>query len=153
MSQATAGGFASVRRLIAFAFLLAAVLYLMLFYLTSDALSPSGAQTGNPFAGTQAEIDSALVGERSIQFHLGDIGADRQADAIPFTRAYFTAVYLHYPRRVFVGDDNSLVNFPADLLAADHLPSTQWMHDHQVSGLFTIYGGSQSQHLRVFEVP
>jgi hypothetical protein len=145
-------GFDSVKRLLAFAFLLTGVLYLMLFHLTQNALSSFTAQTGNPFSHTQEEIQSALVGQQNILLVLGDPPAAAVNDAKPFMRAYYTAVYLHYPHRVFVGQDNRIVNFENDLLGADALPSPDWMHTHQVSELFVFFGGDQAKHLRVFQL-
>jgi hypothetical protein len=64
---------------------------------------------------------------------------------------YFRAVYALYPRRVFVGQGDRVINFPNELLAADEVPDDRWLRSHGVTAVMTLHrtGDGASSKIRI----
>jgi hypothetical protein len=142
----------SVRELLMFAALLTAILFYALFHLKSGEMTRSGSVPWNQFDEIQKELAQAAPDYQNVQLHLDDPGVEPAADAIAFTRAYYTANYIEYPRRVFVGTNQDIINFSDQLLAADRLPPLDWMHAHQITGLYVFYGAQLIPHLHIYRL-
>jgi len=130
-----------------------ALVYLLLFHLQTDTLSRPGAQPWNSYADIQNEIARLADHGQNLLLHLPNTGPDANQNAVPFSRIYFIANYLLYPQRAFVGMDDKVINFPDQLIDADHIPSSTWLHQHQVSHIGVVYGIGMIPHLRVDPIP
>jgi hypothetical protein len=137
--------------------ILIALLQLLYFHLALDAASRSQAAPWNRFADVETELKKSAATRQNIQLHLSDpihdSGDQATAQADGFTRIYYLASYLLYPRHVYVGTDDRLINGAEQLLAGDQIPSTAWMKQHYVRDLGIVYGIELIPHLRIVLLP
>ncbi len=143
-----------------YAALLTSLLYLLIFHLSPDAPMRTGgnrpaalANAENLQVKTVAAIADAAEG-KNVLLHFQLPADDWAAHAAFFATLYYRAAYEFYPRRVFVGHDDRVINFPADLKKADQLPDVAWLRQHQVPAVFSFVPGDEhGPDARVYRVP
>ncbi len=123
------------------------MVYLLFYHLALESNSTPPIQ----FADVQTEIQELASHRQNIQLHLNEPVLSTQA--LGFTRIYYTAAYLIYPHRVFVGKNDQIINFPDQLLANDHVPAVNWMTEHQIDAVCIVFGIGLAPHLQVIPLP
>jgi hypothetical protein len=139
----------SIPATLVYAVILTGILYLLIFHLSVDAPlrwnghPPAARAEQHELLNKLNAVMDTVAGGKNVQYHVGDSSTDPIDHTPFFTTAYFSAVYQQYPARVFIGEDNQIINNDVDLKKADHLPSEAWMREHHVVAVFTLLPGDQ----------
>jgi hypothetical protein len=131
-----------------YAAFLMAMLYLLFFHLSSDAPLRSGGH--RPVGLDSGEnIQNAIVEEMKraargknlqVRFKLPE---EIRSRAFFFATLYYRASYEFLPRRVFVGNDDHVINFPGELMAADQPETADWLRQRDVPAVFWLMSGDE----------
>jgi hypothetical protein len=65
---------------------------------------------------------------------------------------YFRGSYVLYPRRIYVGPTNQVVNDGRDILKFEFEPGRQWLRDHSVRSVLTMGKDSAGWELPEVEI-
>ena len=84
------------------------------------------------------ETCRAVAGDGNLAIHFDGFDASHFQQGLLMSQFYFRAVYALYPRRVFVGHDDQVINTATELAAADALPDDQWLRQHGVGGVLNL---------------
>ena len=80
--------------------------------------------------------DLANGGNLAMQFN--GINIDDATQCLLVSQLYYRAVYALYPRRVFVGGDDAIINSAADLRASSNLADDAWLARHGIRGVIQV---------------
>ncbi len=134
----------SVPALIAFASLLTAVLYSLLFASASDAPLRHIGQPPASLAAMQSRLDvtdnaiAKAADGHNVLMHFLLSPQQQKNGGNFFSTLYFSSVYALYPKRVYLGNDQEIINNGQQLFAADQLPSDAWLIQHDVPATFSV---------------
>ncbi len=108
----------------------------------------SGKAKGSDVFGRYAAVDKAFAsfaekGNVVLRFQGFNATQVRHLDFIEFE--YYRAAYAVYPRRVFCGDVNDVLNSARDVLKVAFNPSEPWLDAHQVATVVTFRVGEQGE--------
>ena len=133
-----------VTSLAAYASLLLAMLYLAYLNLATDApiqQIAAGELHQSSLAQQLAGEDKSFLAVAqggNLALHFEGFDVDNFRQGLLMSEFYFRAVYTLYPKRVFVGRDDRVVNIAPDLSAADVLPDDLWLRQHGVRGVLNL---------------
>jgi hypothetical protein len=124
--------------------LLAAVAHLIVFHLAPDApiwqnQSPDSQQLSleRGLAGLDRQfIEDAGGGNLLLHFQGFDFNESHQG--LRMSQFYFRANYALYPRRAFIGRNDRILNYPAQMSTADVIPDDNWLKQHDVRAVRTL---------------
>jgi hypothetical protein len=89
----------------------------------------------------QQQLDSmdraigSIANGHDVELHLAP---DSRAFGKTFSTIYFHTNYFLYPHRLFLGNDDAVVNGESEMFRADVLPSVDWMKNHDVAAVVTL---------------
>ncbi len=131
---------AGISVMLMYAAFLSGLLYL-LFSQAGDGAPLRVQGSYNAYSGLEGQLKLADADPNPAQLQVLSIqdDADPVVAAIRVTRVYYLAQYLRYPHRLYVGQDDQIINNQDQLMQAAHLPPGEWMRKHQVHAVYSVY--------------
>jgi hypothetical protein len=130
---------------IVFVALLLGVLQLLWFNTEDNApfrLASSGEEGQrkmlDPLAGADDTFRQAADGG-DLALHFEGLDPNNFESGIKMCRIYFRANYAVFPHRAIVGRGDRVINYPAELAAADVPADEAWLKQHNVRAMLLIH--------------